>query len=162
VRQLVALSGTSEGEPALASSHGATTDAIGLKRPRSPAVVPGARLIERRSTQTIALDDLDLAAVRYIREVAPRRPLSIAEVAEHAAVSARTLARRCRQHFGHPVGEETARTRERRMKSLLLGTPLPVMQIAAQMGLPSVGELCRFCRNRTGRSPSRWRRGDRP
>lgn len=134
----------------------------GRRRPGRPIVVAGARLIERRSTQTVALDDADLAkAIRFIREAAPHRPLSLPEVTARVHLSRSTLERRFRRYLGHTIGEEIARTRERRMRDLLSDTAWSIKQIAAAMRFRSVGELSRFCRNRTGQAPRTLRQAYR-
>jgi len=126
----------------------------GRARPVRPVVVGGARLVERRSTQTVAMDDPELAAaIRFIRATAPHRPVSLAEVTGHVKTSRSTLERRFHRCLGHAIGEEVARTRERQMRALLREMTLTVKQIAARMAFRTVGELSRFCRHRTGRSP---------
>lgn len=137
-----------------------------VRRRRPPGhrvIVGGARLIERRSTQTVALDDPDLArAILFIREAAPHRPLFLPEVTAHVHLSRSTLERRFRRYVCHTIGEEIVRTRERRMRNLLCDTTLTIKQIAAAMRFRSVGELSRFCRNRTGQSPRTLRQAYRP
>ncbi len=126
----------------------------GRARPGKPIIINGARLIERRSTQTVAVDAPDLAkAIRFIRETASHRPVSLTEVTAHVLRSRSTVERGFRRCLGHAIGEEIARTRERHLRRMLCETALSVKQIAAAMGFRSVGDLSRFCLNRTGHRP---------
>jgi len=129
--------------------------------PTEPRVIPGARVIARGSTDTVAVADPAFAeAVRFIRREAAVRPLSIGEVVESAPLSRRTLDRRFSETFDRTAAEEIARIRERRARSLLRETGWPVKRIAHEMGFSTSQELGRFLRTRTGRSPTELRGED--
>lgn len=86
------------------------------------------------------------------------RPLSVAELAEHAGMSRRTFTRRFRAEVGQSVGEWLTRQRVDLARTLLETTALPIDQVAQQSGFGSAFTLRDHFRTSLGTSPSRYRK----
>lgn len=86
------------------------------------------------------------------------RPLTLDDIARHAAMSPRTLSRRFREQAGTTPLQWVLAARVRRAQALLETTALPVEQVAAQAGFESAVALRdRFARA-LGVSPTSYRR----
>ncbi|MFB9931465.1 GlxA family transcriptional regulator [Amycolatopsis halotolerans] len=85
------------------------------------------------------------------------RPLTVADLARHAGLSSRQLARRMRAEFGSAPLNWLHRQRLARAQELLERTDSPVEQIAASCGMGSAATLRRHFRDALGVSPSEYR-----
>jgi AraC-like DNA-binding protein len=84
--------------------------------------------------------------------------ISIAEVAQRAAISERTFLRRFRQQIGTPPSEYLLRARLDRSRRLLADSDLPVDKIARRSGMGNGSQLAKLFRKRFGVSPTEFRR----
>ena len=133
----------------------------GAKPPACPVRVAPEGVVERRSTEVLAIDDPDLAtAPRYIRANA-HRPLRIDGICDRIAVSKRTLQRKAREVLGRTLSEEIRHARIGRAKSLLRQVHVPIAEVARRCGFRYLHHFCRVFRNETGRTPSDYRAGYR-
>jgi AraC family transcriptional activator FtrA len=87
--------------------------------------------------------------------------LSVGELAAHAGVSPRTLARRFADQLGTSPGAWLLARRVTEARTLLEETDLPVEAIAARVGLASAVNLRRRFRARVGTTPGAYRRAFR-
>lgn len=84
-------------------------------------------------------------------------PLDLPTIAQHAAVSVRTLNRRFQDHFGTtPLGMLTT-MRVARARRLLEATELPVDRVAEQAGFGSYASLRHHFLRTVGVSPQKYR-----
>lgn len=84
-------------------------------------------------------------------------PLDLPSIADHAAVSVRTLNRQFREHLGTtPLGMLTT-MRVARARYLLESTELPVDRVAEQSGFGSYGSLRHHFQRSVGVSPQKYR-----
>jgi LacI family transcriptional regulator len=114
-------------------------------------------VVERRSTDVLALRDAALVeALRYIREHA-REPLQVEDVAEHVGVSRRNLHGRFQRVLGRSVHEEVARVRVQLICRMLRHTTLSVPEIARLTGCGSPSHLTRFVKRHMGTTPRAYR-----
>ena len=133
----------------------------GDKRPDSPVLLPPLGVATRRSTEVLAIDDLDVVkAVRFVREHAHRQ-LRVAEVAREIAVGRRTLERRCRQALGWSLGEEICRVHLERARHLLVQTDLPMTTIAKKAGFSGLHHMGQVFRRHLMMPPTAYRRQTR-
>lgn len=115
-------------------------------------------IITRRSTDVLAVEDLEVAsALRFIRENACRR-ISTSDVLEHAGASRASLARRMKQFTGRTIHGEIQRVQIERVKELLASTDMPIKQISQAAGFRYVQYMTRLFRLTTGHTPARFRR----
>ncbi|EHK88650.1 AraC family transcriptional regulator [Saccharomonospora azurea SZMC 14600] len=85
------------------------------------------------------------------------RPLSLADLAEHAAMSTRSFTRRFRQEVGLSPHQWLLRQRVERARQLLERTDLPVDRVAAATGFTTTVSLRQHFSRTLGVSPSRYR-----
>ena len=83
---------------------------------------------------------------------------SVAALAEHAAMSERTFARRFRAETGRTPGEHVELLRVEAAKARLQSTEEPLASIARTCGFGTVETLHRAFRRRTGTTPDLYRR----
>lgn len=111
----------------------------GEPAPRRPLLIPPVRVIVRRSTDILVIDDPYVAeAVRHIRLHAIDG-VKIEGVLDHLSakgklLSRRTLERRFANLLGRTLNEEILRVRLDRVKSLLMETDWPLWKIAQRSG----------------------------
>jgi len=92
-------------------------------------------IVTRQSTNTLALQDRDVAeAVRYIYANA-HKPIQVQDVLSAVTVSRRVLYERFQEVLGRPVYEEIMRVRAERIVRLLVDTNLPISKIAQDLEL---------------------------
>ncbi|PRI10711.1 GlxA family transcriptional regulator [Leucobacter massiliensis] len=92
-------------------------------------------------------------ALRHLGE-----PITIERLAEHAAVSPRTLSRRFRDETGYTPMQWIMRARVDRARELLEETDLAVDEIASSTGLGTATNLRRYFRRVLGTTPTEYRR----
>lgn len=127
--------------------------------------VSGARIsvapinvVQRQSTDTLALaDPVLVSALSFIRERS-REQIQVGDVASHVGVSRRMLERRFLQQLGRSPAEEIRRTHLERAKVLLLETSLPIPEVAEGAGFGSPEYLAQVFRADVGMSPLKFRR----
>lgn len=124
---------------------------------KTPILIPPSFIETRQSTDTIAIDDPDVAqAIRFIRERATRQ-ITVTDVADHVALSQPTLFRRFRRYLGHSPEREIIRVRINRAKILLLETNLPLSVIAAKTGFMPPEYFFRVFKRECGVTPQNYR-----
>ncbi len=129
----------------------------GLRPPKTPNLFPPAGVITRQSTDTLAIDDADLArAIRYLREHAPE-PITVDSVLREVPISRRKLERNFRQVLDRSPAEELRRLRLERAKELLARTDMPIPRVAAASGFGSPEYLAGVLKKDTGLTPLKYR-----
>lgn len=127
-------------------------------QPRETLInVPPLGVVERASTATLAIEDLEVAhAVEYIRAHG-FEPINVADVAGRVNVARVTLERRFRQVMGQTMHDYLTRLRVRRGKELLQQQPaLSLQAIAQQCGLSDRRRLNQVFLSNEGKVPSVW------
>lgn len=130
----------------------------GEAAPESPIRVPPVGVVQRRSTQTNAVDDLFLSQIlSWMRENA-HRPIQIADVEERFGVSRRKLEHRFQQVLGATPAHELRRMRLQNVKRYLGDTSLPLARIATLTGFNHVEVLVRTFHRELGMTPGEYRK----
>lgn len=115
-------------------------------------------VVTRRSTDTLAISDKYVTgAIEYIRKNA-REPIQISTVADSVSISARVLYDKFMHHLGRSVHEEIRRVRVEDIAKMLLGTDLPVKQIAQLFRFSSSEHIARYFKAATGMTPLMYRK----
>jgi LacI family transcriptional regulator len=129
-------------------------------RPEStpPAtLIEPRRLVVRRSSDAIAVDDPDLAAaLRVIRDRATEG-INVSHVLESVTVSRATLERRFQDVLGTTPKKEIDRLRLLRARQLLHETTYPLDRIATMSGFGSAAHLSVVFKQTVGLSPGAFR-----
>lgn len=90
-----------------------------------------------------------------------QRPISLAELAEHARMSVRTFCRRFHDEVGMPPGQWLVQQRVGHARRLLETTDLPVDQVAAHAGFGTAVSLRQHLATTIGVSPTAYRQAFR-
>jgi transcriptional regulator GlxA family with amidase domain len=109
-------------------------------------------------TAPLAENDDGMASVLTWASERLDQPLELADLAQVAGVSSRTLARRFHAALGTTPLQWLLTQRIRRAQELLESTRLPIERIAALSGLGSPGNLRQHFTRAVGMSPLRYRR----
>ncbi|MEM6391709.1 MAG: DNA-binding transcriptional regulator [Planctomycetota bacterium] len=129
--------------------------------PAEKVVLSPKRVVTRQSSDTLAIDDPDVAAaIRFIRSHAAE-DISINEVAQAIPAARRTLERRFTKVIGHTLLEELQRVRVRNARNLLTTTDRPLSQVAEACGFNSLKHFHEVFRRHTDSTPATFRRKHR-
>lgn len=133
----------------------------GQSPPNEGVCIEPVQVITRQSTDTLAIEDPDMAqAARLIREQACRR-LRVAQVADALGLSRRVLEQRFRAALHRNPKEEIVRVQMERAKTLLSGTDMPVASVANKSGFTSLVYFSRAFRQQIGLTPRAYRKQHR-
>ena len=128
---------------------------------RSVRLVPSLGVVERRSTDTIAFEDPQLAdAVRYIRDFATTS-IDVSDVLHRIPMSRRALEQRFNKHLGRTPAAEIRRIRINRVKELLRDTEWQMPQISLAAGFSSTEVMNQVFRRELNLTPTEYRRKSR-
>jgi len=128
----------------------------------APAVTrtSGRQLIIRESTDFLSFDDKLIAtALRYIRQHAPQRPMSVSEVIDQVPMSRSSFTARFKNAVGHSAKSEITRARLDQVKKFLQQTDWSITRISEECGFDSSQDLSRLFRKWLGQTPSEFREG---
>ncbi len=129
----------------------------GEKIPPTARLIPPVDVATRQSTDILAVADPKIAsALRYIREHACEG-IRVSEVLRHCPMARRALETRFRKLLGRTPREEILRVQLNRVKELLVGTELPVWEIAGRAGFEPE-YLSVVFKTETGLPPGEYRR----
>ena len=130
----------------------------GRKRaPARPLLIPPTEVVVRGSCSEQAINDRDVAAaVNFIRTHVRER-LTIATVANHVAVSRRTLERRFMDLLHRSPAEELRRARIAQAKRLLTDSDLTLPEVARRSGLIRPQRLANILKEDCGLTPLQYR-----
>ncbi len=130
---------------------GDTPDPIDLR-------LPPVNVQERASTDIVAIDDQDLAAVlQFIREHACDG-ISVDDALAVSGINRRLLERRFKQYLGCSPLEQINRVRMKRARDLLTNTALPMKQVAEKSGFAYLQTFYRAFTQHFGESPGSVRK----
>jgi LacI family transcriptional regulator len=104
------------------------------KIPPAEHFIPPVDVAIRQSTDILAVDDPQMTrALRYIREHACEG-IGVKDVLRHCPMARRVMETRFRKLLGRTPRQEIVRVQINRVKELLVGTSLPVAEIAERAG----------------------------
>ncbi|MDR2706099.1 MAG: DNA-binding transcriptional regulator [Planctomycetaceae bacterium] len=126
-------------------------------QPLNKIIVVPLRVVERRSSNVVAVDDpLIAASLQYIH-TQPLNTLTIHKLAEHLAVSRRGLELKFRRILGVTVLQEIHKVRLDRAKRLLQETDMTIPEIADDVGFATGSYFIQVFKNELGITPSKYR-----
>ena len=130
----------------------------GRKPPKGVIRVPPKGLVTRRSTDILAVDNLQVArALRFIRDHYTNPLLGVDDVVAATSVSRRPLEKAFRRELKRTINDEIVRARMDKVKDLLANSTLKVVDIAAASGFLRPNHLHRTFRRLAGLSPKAYR-----
>ena len=129
----------------------------GEPAPAKSIVITPAGVVTRKSTDVLALPDVETArALRYMWEHLAE-PLGVSDIADAVCVSRRKLERHFRAHLGRGVNEELNRKRIEQCCELLVATKATVKAVAEQVGFTTEKHFFKVFRDVTGMTPRKYR-----
>ena len=133
----------------------------GEEPPASTLTVPPLEVIERPSTDTLAVEHGETAAaIRFIREHACEG-IAVANVLRAVPAARRTLEGHFQRLLGRTVHAEIRRVQLDRVKHLLAVTDWDMPEIAAATGFSYASRLSTVFRRDMGVTPTEYRRAAR-
>ncbi|HEX2972081.1 MAG TPA: substrate-binding domain-containing protein [Tepidisphaeraceae bacterium] len=125
---------------------------------RQPIYIPPHGVIQRRSTNAAAFDDVDVArAMRFIHENACDG-ISVDDISRHLSVSRRQLERRFAKCVGELPGAQLRKARLTRARELLADTTLSLTEVALRCGYDHLSSFSAAFSDYVGVPPSQFRR----
>ncbi|MFI4873898.1 MAG: substrate-binding domain-containing protein [Blastopirellula sp. JB062] len=129
----------------------------GEQAPDEPAYIAPNQVIERRSTDALAVNHPEVAAaLRYMQDNA-HRSINMVDVFHATAMSRSGLEKAFRENYVRPPMEELRQIRLRRAKRMLLQTDDKIANIAKEVGFETSQNFCRIFRHATGMTPRQFR-----
>ncbi len=130
--------------------------------PASRILVPALRVVTRRSTDVLAVDDADAAeAVRFVRERACEG-IAIEDVWRHMSTSRSTVQRWFRKYLGRSPAVEIVRIQVQHIQESLRTTNMTLEEIAEATGFAHVKSMQRTFKRMVGLTPGQYRKQVRP
>ena len=129
----------------------------GRRPKKNPVLIEPTGVVVRRSTDTLAMDDNDVArAIAFIRSHATE-PIQMKDVLKEVPISRRRLEKQFLELFGRTPAAEIRRVHLERAKRLLEETDLTVPEIAYTSGFGSREYLAYAFKSATGLTPREYR-----
>lgn len=123
----------------------------------SVRLIPPVEVVTRHSTDTLAVDDPEVAlALRYIRDKACDG-IQVRDVVRQATISRATLEKRFQQIVGRTMHKEIKRFQLERVKMLLRTTDLSIHQISDRTGFEYPEYLSTFFHRAVGQTLGQYR-----
>jgi LacI family transcriptional regulator len=130
--------------------------------PPADVLIPPLGVVERRSTDTLAVDDDAMVkALRFIREN-PSQQMDVNDVSRHAGICRRTLESRFQTLLGRSPASEIRRVRLVRAVDLLKRSNLPIATVAERSGFSSPEYMASVFRSQLASTPQQYRKQDAP
>jgi LacI family transcriptional regulator len=129
----------------------------GEEPPKEPIYIPPAGIVERRSTDSLAVNHPGVAAALNFIYQNLHRPISMRDVYRSVAMSRSGLEKAFREHFVRAPMKELNRVRLERAKKLLIESDDKIFNIACATGLQTSNNLCRIFREQLGITPKEFR-----
>jgi LacI family transcriptional regulator len=129
----------------------------GERAPDGPIIIPPVGVVERQSTDILAVTDrLVSQAIRFIHEHIAE-PITVADLVSHLATSRRSLEKHFLKVLKCTPAAEMRRCRVERAKHLLTTTDVAMSTIAFDCGFTDSPRLTKVFRQCTGMTPSTYR-----
>jgi LacI family transcriptional regulator len=129
----------------------------GNRPPKRPILIEPTSVVSRRSTDTLAIDNADLAqAIAFIRTHAAR-PIRVTDVLRRVPFSRRQLEQEFQRILGRSPAQEIRRVHLERAQRLLTETDLPIPTLASSSGFNSPEHFARIFKVQFGLSPLKYR-----
>lgn len=125
-----------------------------------PIEIDPIQVVVRQSSDIVSVEDTEVAdAVRFIRQHAAGRAITVDDVLAAVPAPRRSLERRFRQLLGRSPAAEIRRVRFDHARHLLATTGLALDQVAASAGFSDQAHMCRVFQQVLGKTPRQFRQG---
>ncbi|MBT3295648.1 MAG: substrate-binding domain-containing protein [Verrucomicrobia bacterium] len=130
----------------------------GKPTPAEAVLMPPVGIVERQSTDVLAVADPTVAGALRVMWDHLDLDLSVDDVAHEVGVPRHRLERAFRAHLKRGVNEELRRRRLEVFREKLLSTDLPISELAPSVGFRTMVHLQRSFRRAYGMSPRQCRK----
>lgn len=130
----------------------------GEPAPSRDLLLPPVGVVTRQSSDAVAVNHPDVAAVLRLLHTQTPAHLTVVRVLKSVPVARRTLERRFRAAMGRGIAEEIRRVRLDRAKRLLATSDDPMPDVARAAGFRDATKLSTAFRASVGMTPSTYRR----
>ena len=128
-------------------------------RPSSDIIIKPGRIIERHSTNALAIDDEQVRkALNFINVNAPYHEIHVCDVTESTSNSRRILEKKFKELLNSTILDEIRKVRIQRIKYFLEESDLTTQQIADEMGFENPNNITRYFKSATGYNPLGYRK----
>jgi LacI family transcriptional regulator len=134
----------------------------GERAPVEPILVQPRGVVQRRSTNVIAVSNEDVATAMAFIHSHFREPITVGDVARESNISRRRLQDLFLQHVGRTISEEILRSRLDLAKRLLFESPMKIGQIAERCGLGSGVQMAKVFGRHLKTTPKEFRLQNTP
>jgi len=118
---------------------------------------PPSRIVERQSTETLAIEDPEIvAAIRHIR-VHACMGMAVSDLTDRIPLSRSSLNRRFQEILGRSPKEEITRVQLDRARELLTNTDMPIHDVAKSCGFDDANYFSKWFHDQHGMSPRKFR-----
>lgn len=124
-------------------------------------VVEPLYVVQRRSTESSAVDDPDIATALNTIHALATKPITIDEIVDQLSVSRRMFEIRFRKAIGRTPHQEIRRVRLLRAQQMLLETDNSIAEIALAAGFCSPAHLAHVFQKDLQKTPAQYRREHR-
>ena len=121
-------------------------------------VVKAQAVIARQSTNTMAIEDPEVAHAMHFIKKFSRKYLKVIEVCDAVSCPRRSLERKFRNALGRSVTDEIKRWHCQSIAQMLLETDLSIEKIAIELGHPDAKHIARFFKKVKGSTPGEYRK----
>lgn len=129
----------------------------GESAPANPIMVPPSGVVERQSTNVLAVPDPAVAqALRFMWDHLAR-DLLVEDVVREVGVPRHRLERAFRRHLDRGINAELTRRRLEVFRRMLLSTDAPICELAPEVGFNTMVHLRRCFRRAYGMSAREYR-----
>jgi LacI family transcriptional regulator len=129
----------------------------GEKPPDKPILVPPRTVIQRRSTNTVAVADEEVAGALQFIHARFRDPIKVADVVRKSNISRRRLQDLFLKHLGRGIAQEITHCRLDLAKRLLCESAIKISLIARQCGLGSGHRMSKIFARQLHVTPMEYR-----
>ena len=130
----------------------------GLTQPPPPRFIGPLAVIDRPSTDTLAIDDPDVRAVLEYIDRRATDPIQMEDILQAIPVARRTIERKFQQYLSRSPSEEIRRRRLAKAQSLLARTDMALPEIAVAVGYATYNHLNHLFKKEYGLTPGQYRR----
>lgn len=130
----------------------------GGKAPRKNLCLPPRGVITRRSTDILAVENLELSrALRFIADHFQNPLMSVNDVVAATKLSRRSIEIAFRRELNRSINDEIQRVRLEQFQARLVSSALPISKIASETGFSAPNYLYRIFREKMGITPKDFR-----
>lgn len=126
--------------------------------PETPQYIPPVGVVERRSTDFLAVEHPQVAAALHFIHKQYHRHISMQDILAIVTISRSGLEKAFREHYVRPPMEELRRVRFQKTQKLLEETDEKLTSIAIKTGFVTSHNLCRSFKRHFGMTPKQYRK----